>query len=104
LIGVNRVLEQDVEQGLVPVHVGVVRDFRAGGVRQRLVIAGEGLVGFKRHACFHDARFGQARAVLVNVNGVGEPKGGGLRQQMASLRQIQIARAAGGKVDVAHGL
>ena len=72
-------------------------------MRERRFVGCEGAVGRQRGAGFDHSRLGKANVVFVEFDGVGDPEGGGVVQQRVDAREVEIAGAGGGEVDVAHG-
>ncbi len=99
----DRILEQDVEQSLLPVQVHVTRQRRAGEVCERLLVGGEGLVGLERHAGIGDPRQAEAAVVFVELDIVGNPQRCRVPERRVGEREVEQARAAPRIVHVAHG-
>ena len=100
-LGADRILEQHVEQLLAPVEVELVGEPRAVEMRARLLVGGERAVGRQRDARGGDPRRRQPTVVLVEVDVVDQPELRGVAQGRIGARQVEIAGAAGRKVDVA---
>src|SRR5712692_2564147 len=104
VIRLNRIIKQHVQHGLVPEDIRGIRERRASDVGKGLVVRGEGTVRWERDARGDDFGIGQANIALVDFDKVGDPQGSRAGKQAGSAREIEIAGAAFGEVDVAHGL
>ena len=99
----DRVVEQHVEELLVPVELEVVGERRPLDMRARLLVGGERPVGGERDPRLDDPRGPEAGVVLVKVDAVDEPELRCIAQRLVGARQVEIARPAGRKLDLAHG-
>src|SRR6266853_5995340 len=104
LVRVNRVVEQNIEHGLVPEDLGIAWQARAGDMRERFIVGHEGPIRFQRHAGFHHSRIREADIAFVNLNLFSDPKSCRLMQRRIDSIEIQVARALFWKLDIAHGL
>ena len=103
-IGLNRVLEQHVEQHLVPDDVGAAGELGPGDVIERGVEGREGPVGLERHLGGGDPRIRQASLAFLDLHEVGDPHLGRVPEQRGELLDVQVAVGAFGKFQVADGL
>src|SRR2546430_552855 len=103
LLRLNWVFERHVEHGLVPVNVCVVRKGRPRDVSDRIFIRSERAIGRERDACRDDLRFRKASIVFIDFDEVGDPERRGAGEHFVHAREVQIARAVFGKIDITHG-
>jgi hypothetical protein len=93
VLGLNRILDQCIEQSLLPVQIGRGIERRAGDVSQRAVVTSKRRVRRKRHADGGDLRREPAVA-LVQFQFPGDPDNCGITQRLVDARQIDIPGTA----------
>src|SRR5262249_13033233 len=102
--GADRILEPDVEEGLVPYDVHVVGEWRRVEVRYGRLVACERPVGLQRDAGVGKVRaFGEAGIGLAEVEVIGDPEGRSVLQERRDLIELEIAGRALRKVYIANG-
>src|SRR5260370_18970594 len=73
LVRVNRVVEQNIEHGLVPEDLRVAGQARSRNMRERFVLGRAGPVRFERYAGFHYSWIREAGISFVNLNLLCDP-------------------------------
>ena len=99
----DRIVEQHVEELLVPVELEIVGERRPFDMRARLLVGRERPVGGERDPRLDDPRRRQAGVVLVEVDAVDQPELRCIAQRLVGVGQVELARPAGRKLDLAHG-
>ena len=103
-IRLNRCVKQNIQQGLIPIHIRGIRQRRARDVGEGAFIRAEGEIRRQRDACGNDLRIRKKRIAFVHFKKARNPHLRRTGEQSASALEIEIAGAALGKADVAHRL
>ena len=98
----DRIVEQHVHHGLVPIDLRVVGERRGAQVSERLVVTREGFVVGQGDARGDDLRLGELRIAFVNLNEIRDPQRGGVGEQRGRGFHVQITRTASRVVYIAH--
>src|SRR5467141_3802941 len=104
LLRLDRILEQNVEHGLVPKDVCVVRERRSGDARIGVFISNEGAVRRKRNARGDDLGSRKTNIIFIDFDEIGDPESCSARRYGSDFREVEVASPALGKINIAHGL
>ena len=102
LVGLDRVLQDDVEHGLIPDQVRRGREGRPEDVLECAVEGDEGPIRGERDSGRHDFGALHKLVVLEQLQVVDEPEDGGVAQIRIRLLDHDVAGTAEWELDVAH--
>ena len=95
-VRLNRIVDQHVEERLVPIQLGVVRQTRARrDVRKRSLEGVKGSVRWQRRPDGRDPARLEASVALVQLDVVDDPQGGGLPEAGVGSRDVEVPDAVG---------